>query len=184
MRLCACAGEREFHFVTFKWSGRSPARPGGATQLLVCPGRCAASAGKGEGALRGGKSPSSFPRRAGPGVYARAPRLVSGSGVRPPCLRSRGDRVAGRTGSVPGPLRPRTPLPAPRLVALRDFPIQGSNFSLLWLIPFSSHPLSGDWSAGIDRPAYPGDLSPGALSSLSEICEAGLGPLSPVPQGR
>lgn len=82
----------EFHFITFKWSGRSPARPGGARQLLVCPGRCAAAAaaaGKGEGALRGGDDAFFLsPRQAGPGVYARVPRLVSGSGVRASCLRS------------------------------------------------------------------------------------------------
>ena len=55
----------EFHFITFKWSGRSPAQPGGARKLTVCSGRCAAAAaaaGKGEGALRGGMTPSSFPR--------------------------------------------------------------------------------------------------------------------------
>lgn len=107
---------------------------------------------------------------------------MSGSGVRPSGLRSPdsgagGDRVGGRRRSVPGPRRPRAPLPAPRLstflTTFRDFPLQGSNFSLLWLIPFSSHPSLWGFLSWCRPPSL--TRSAGWGPFLLRLCEVGLG---------
>lgn len=159
--LCACAAPPEFHFVTFRRSGRAaPARGADGRTHGFLRARCARAAGNGGGG-----------RRAGGGGVSPAPSRTRGTWLCAGChasVRFRGAALAPRSpqaragGGVgaEGQPRPRSPalLPPPDGVPRPPWPTSGSP---LTRPPPPALPDLGALSAG-GRPPSPTGAQPGA----------------------